>query len=512
MKAGKKETVRAVILAGIIFFVGLISCANLFHFNYKMNADIGSDVVLAELIWKSRQIVPDSWYVANEARIICTPNLAAIFFGITHNMILSTGLACTVMTVLIMCSIFCFSKMASWTLTEVMFMIFLGLAIPSSTNILELLYLFASYYAVHVVIFFITLGVYVTNLYAVPEKHRGGVILCCMLLAFLLGLQGVRGLLVLYGPLVGTEMIRRLYLCYCAKRTDKRDNGITLWVLLLAVCSFAGTLFPISVGQGFSRNLRKGFPKLCTVVLPDMARAMGFYNVNFPGKVCLCILLLLAVVLLVDIFRRMFQRKNISGDEWGYLVLCFSPVVSGLMVAFTTVESTERYYFLLVYVLAAAVILGIRRWKNHVMIKVSVGAVIVLAIINFYVVYIPILKSPEPPLSEEYEVCKYLEENEYYQAYATFENANSMTAISNGKVRVFAVASVERMDVCKWMTSTHWYVPNVPFEASTAYIVTETEKGDFEEFYRQHQGKLQFDRQIGKFLIYISDYNFSCLE
>lgn len=514
MKSKSDYVLRGLLAFAIVLFLGLICITNLFHFNYRMNADIGSDVILARLIWEHKQVVPDTWYVANEARIICTPNLAALFFGLTHNMVLSTGLACTVMTIVILLSFFYFGRAAKWSLTELMFWGFLGLMIPCNFIILELVYLFASYYAVHVVIFFITLGIYIRNICPQSEKLRqGGLMIGCILLAFLLGLQGVRGLLVLYGPLLGMESIRNLYIFYCGKRPIKKDIYISFWVVLLAIWNFVGTFFPISVGQGFSKNIRQGFVKFWTVVIPDMGRAIGFNSTNILGKVCLFFFLVLSIYLLADILWRMFRKNEISAGEWGYLVLCSSPIVSGLMVAFTTVESTERYYFLLAYVMAFAMILGIKKFNNITVIKTAIGlTAVVFAIINIGRVYVPILKSQEPPLSQAYEVSKYLQENHYDLSYASFENANTMTVLSNGKIRVAAVASVDKMDICKWMSSTDWYVPNMPYEYPTAYIVTETERELFQKFYDLHHEEIRFDTQIGKFLIYVSDYNFSCLE
>ena len=53
------------------------------------------------------------------------------------------------------------------------------------------------------------------------------------------------------------------------------------------------------------------------------------------------------------------------------MVISASPVVIALIVAFTTFEDSERYYFLLVY-----------------------------AMINIFIIYLPIVKSQEPPDTE----------------------------------------------------------------------------------------------------------------
>ena len=103
-------------------------------------------------------------------------------------------------------------------------------------------------------------------------------------------------------------------------------------------------------------------------------------------------------------------------------------------------------------------------------------------------------------------------ENDYHTAYATFENANTLTVLTNGKVQVSAVASVEKMDICKWMSSTDWYVPNMPFEDKTAYIITKAEAESFAVFLETHKEEVEFAASIGKYSIYTSNYNFSVLE
>lgn len=88
-------------LAAVLLIIGiiLIFVTNIAHYNYKMNSDIGAEAVLGRLIWDSREIIPSSWYPSTETRIIATPQVGALFYGMTGNMDLSMGLACCVMTI-----------------------------------------------------------------------------------------------------------------------------------------------------------------------------------------------------------------------------------------------------------------------------------------------------------------------------------------------------------------------------------------------------------------------------
>lgn len=106
---------RVISVTGIIFILMLLLCVimtNLFHYNYKMNSDIGAEAVLGRLIWDSKEIIPASWYPSTETRIIATPQAAALFYGLTGNMDLSMGLACCTMTIGIVLAIWLFVKKA----------------------------------------------------------------------------------------------------------------------------------------------------------------------------------------------------------------------------------------------------------------------------------------------------------------------------------------------------------------------------------------------------------------
>lgn len=508
-RSDRIESIFEVLLViGLVCFVIAIFITNLFHFNYRMNSDIASEAILGRLIWESGQWIPDTWYASTEVRIIGTVDLSALFYGLCHNMTLSMGIACCVMTVMILLSIFYFLKSLGIKRKYRLLMEFMALMLPAGFVFLEISYLFAGYYAIHIIVLFFTLAVYGNHIK--EEGVRLLTLLLCVMLAFILGVQGTRGILVIYGPMFGMEIIRNLYYIYIRRKKKKTDLLLTGWSALLLLFSFAGTCLPVSAGQSFSRNIRNGLHKLCTVVVPDMGRVLGFEDANLPGKICLLLLLIASLYVLADILLRMVKKQMIRTEEWLYLILCSSPVVTALIVAFTTVESSARYYFMLLFAIAYGVML--LYIKSGVKVRASVAAVILaLAVINFSQVYLPVIRSQEPPASDTKDAAEYLAEQGYTKAYAAFENANAMTVLSGGKVRVAAVNSVSQMDICKWLTSTGWYVPNVPYEETTAYVITEAEMEDFKKLRDEHGNEFRYLTKIGKYYIYSADYNFSNL-
>lgn len=502
---------------GILIFLTLICLANIFHYNFRMNADIASEALLGQLIWDSGQWIPESWYSSTEVRIIGTANLSALFYGITGNLGLSMGLACVSAALLIGYSmIFLMREALGGVKSHWILMAFLMLALPADYSLLEVLYLFAGYYAGHTAVLFLTLGVYGGIL---RRKSMYGLMFISIFLAFLLGMQGSRGLLIIYGPLFAVEIVRYFYIFLTRikniaireqKQSIKPELKISTWVIINCVANYLGSCMPVSVTFGFSRNIRKGFYKLWEVVIPDVMAVLGFRNVGIFGRICLVFLLLNAVYILFLIILKIWKKKDPEALEWIYLVVCASPIMTIFMVSFTTVESTGRYYYTFLIMLSMAVVLLFEQNKRYLcsvkfLAWVAVGYLSITNIINLYV---PIMGCEEPPENEYIEVTNYLERNGYSLVYATFENANTMTVISNGKVKVVSVASVERMDICKWLSSTSWYPPEISRNQITAYIITENQMPEFQHFLTNSDGVVWEADQIGRFHIYISDYNY----
>ena len=263
-----------------------------------------------------------------------------------------------------------------------------------------LLYLFAGYYAIHIIAFFYIMNCYSSLLQKERQKSKGRQRMVYeksiigLLLALLLGMQGIRGILITFGLLFGIEVIRTLYETIYYKKIyyekvyfkkglegekiqmEQFNRTPFLWVIGLLIISFLGTKMPYSSGQESSRNIRNGFSKLFQTVLPDMWRAVGFSEGYPIRNICLAVLIINVVIWVVILIVRMLKWQELNSLKWCFLVTAASPVVTALMVAFSTVESSERYYFMWIFSMAFAVILDFEQgaeslsgqktddWKN----------------------------------------------------------------------------------------------------------------------------------------------------
>lgn len=509
MKRMDRERIGLLILAILIAIgFGVTLCANLFHYTYNMNADIASEGVLARLIWESKEWVPGSWYVAAEMRVFDMANLAALIYGISGNMIFSAGFSCVLLSVGILVSAYYLTSCLRLRPIGRGIFLLVCVILPNNFMILELLYLYGSYYAPHTIVLFITLGIYAKGL---DGKLSLSGAMTAILLEFMLGVQSVRGILIIAGPLMAVELFRNLYFLYGKKKPEKEDIRILIWTIMLVGSGFMGGLLPFSTGQEISLSIRKAPQKLWNQVIPDILKAMGFLDVEGIEWVFLLGIYVIFLMLIYNLILWLWGKEKISTKEWVLMVLVAAPMAVAVILTFTTVGSSGRYFY--GFIFAAALAMAIL-WEKE-MKWLQFGCMILLCgifILHFQKIYVPILRSEEPPDNEINQVVEYLEEKDYEQGYATFLQANTMTVYANGRIRIAAVDQPTRMNACKWMTSTDWYVPHVEFEEKTAYIVTEHELESFKIFLEEHKDAVWEEIQIGKYYVYGSDYNYSTLE
>ena len=503
----KSNILTYIIFVLILLVLGIIFSVNLFHYTYKMNADIAAEGILARLIAESGQWMPDSWYVGNEVRLFNVANLAALLYGITGSMILSMGIACCIAACGVVGSAFFLMSSLRLEPAQKALFVLLCMVLPNNYVVAELFYLFAGYYTPVIIVLFLTMGIYAGFLRRGPDV--AGVVIS-LILQFMLGAQSVRGLLVVGCPILAVEVLRNLYLLWCGKEYTRQDKKALMWSILLVVAGFAGNRLPFAVGQSTSRNLRGAPRKLVEVVIPDFLSACGWQNAAGVGKLILILFALLMILGLLHVLHKMWNRKEIRGEEWMYFVLLAAPAASGVILTFTTSESSSRYFFVIIITMGMSAVVV---WNEKTKWCLAALAVTV-TLLHVSQLYLPILQRDSSAESDVAKVAEFLEEKGYDMAYATFENANTITMMGDGAVKVATVNSVERMNAHRSLSSRDWYVPFRPQKEKTAYIITEYEKENtnFNTFYHQHQDTLWYETQIGKYHIYGSEYNYSVLE
>lgn len=480
MKRDKLKSQNIISASGIVLIIvslALIFITNIFHYCYAMNSDIAAEAILGHVISETKQLVPSVWFSSTETRVINAANLAGLYNILCGKMNLSMGLACFTTTLLIVIAeIYLAYK---WELNRIstIILVLLSLILPSTMSTLTLLYLFASYYGTCFIIYLFTLGFYADSI----KKDKISFIAWIIpsILAFLLGLQGMRGLLVIYVPLFAIEFLRAIRMLALTKAKSPKNYIVLIWSAVLGVCSYFGTKMPFSTGASTTRNIRRGFEKLINIVIPSIGDTLRLGE-DPIHDIFVYLLLLICLVELTSIIRKYFSCNKLQPREIGYLVTIASPIITALIISFTTTDNADRYYFMLLIAMAYSIPLFLENINSKSIKVIGVLLAFIISVYQMNYVYYPIVSSEEPIQNSDYEVAKSLVDRNIKMACSTFEHANTIMCLTDGKVIVRAIDSMEQMNPCQWLTNKEWFTRfnNTP----VAVIATDNTVMDFENY------------------------------
>lgn len=503
------EKILNVILIILIIFMGFIFVfVNLMRYKLGLNADIASEGLLAKVIWESKEWIPSEWYFSTEARLISVANCAALFYGMTKNICLSMGLAVIVAGMFVLAGLWYLGKELSFTLTQKLLMILSVMILPNNGVMLELIFVRAGHYAFHIGLYFFTLAIYLKMLKKV--KVRKLEIVINLLLHLVIGIQGSRGILMITGPLLAVEFVRHIYLWWSKEKVKREDIITGCFVIVTNVVGYFGGKIPLSVKLPISKHIRNAPRKVIEDVIPNFLSVFSWERISQVEKIVYIACLVVVVYLVIDIVVKGMKRKEIGVEKWIFLNFFASVMLTAMAVAFSTMGSSNRYYVAIYFAIAMGISILIgsdnKFIKSGLMLITSI-----LFITNCCRLYYPWVTDNSFKNNAFVQVGEYLVQEGYEYGYSDFVNANTITVYSDEKIQVSGIDTFTEMKIGKWLTSKKWYVPNVPQNSKTAYIVPDHKLNEIEEFINKNPGAIEFKTQIKHLYIYGSDYNYSKL-
>lgn len=491
----------------ILFALNLLVLiyANLAHYTAHLDADYASEAILAREIALNHLSTPETWYGSTETRIIYPANLAAIFYLITGNMNLSMGIACSVYAIVLIGCMYAFYHRiglrgaALWSAVMLPFILTVN-----QHDALQMYVLYAGYYLPVIATTFLTLTFYVEYLQKGTIKPYKMVIVA--ILAVVLGLQGMRGVLMVYIPLLLAEVIRQAIRLLRERKVHILNEYP--WLLLTTIMCVLSYGIAKHYATGMTetgRNIRKGFQKLATEVIPVTMELLR-PGVNMVYGICVVLILLTGiVVVIVTVFRN-------EATSWPLLALFLSPVTMMLAMAFTTSEVSARYMVYLFFVAAA----GIGILLQHIDVPVSTATanpfttlfiaitpILLAALLALRFNYHALIKNDSSQDSSYMHVAEWMIENGYDKGYATFDHANPITVISNGAVQVCAVSDMYDLEGAKWLTNATWYPPYTGRKGPAVIITTPSSEPDFKTLLEEQSEIIVIERiEVDGFILY----------
>ena len=512
------RTVRSalwlVLVAGILLLTGSYIALNVFRYTAQMDSDIAAEALNARAIWEHRSLIPKEFYPSTETRILNVNLIGALFYGLTGDMNLSMGLACSVMLVILVIFYAGLLRNLGFQKESCALGMLLLLALPGNLRHAQLLFVWADYYAIHCIIMLVTLRAWLS---AIDEERGWKIRLCAAFaLSFVISLSGLRAALICYAPLMLTELIRWLNAILKKSWTREflRSGSCALGCLTMAFC---GSLSPTAVGVPVSRNLRNGVFKLWQVVLPDVGDCVGIgYGSRLRGILLLVLLLLSAVSIAFCLVRsfhgekRMTKADGKSGKNSAELIFTFFILSLGtaiFMGAFTTTDSVWRYYFMVWFAMSYGLTYLLEcfsGWGRYLCILVSLA----FSFLVWDEELLPVLRQ-ETVRTEWTEITDWMQENGYYYGYSTYDTSNAMTGACNGNVQVSAVAELDTLEICKWLTDRTWYVPEVSENTKAAYIIPRNRMEEFQVQLDEH-ADLILVMETESYYVYAAPHNYTC--
>ena len=530
-------------LALILALAGIFVWANLFHYTAYMDSDIGAEALLARRIAECGFTTPATWRSSTEVRVVSTPNLAAYLYPLTGSMNIAMGIACTLFLFLLLMIMYRFYRHAGLSRAGAFTAVLLPLALTGNVHDgLQMFALYACYYGGHIAALFYTADVYGSVVAAEGNAARDDAAACacaveagekkrtkdgrllylrmglCVLIAFLMGRQGMRGVLIVYAPLAASEILRMIVRAIGTlirrnragqQERGPREKGARGWtsavfVFFCAALSFVTAKTCVPYGAGISRNLRRGPAKLFGTVFPQIAEVFGADGIRAVLSALLAAAAACGFILLTAHWLRCGSRaEHNSGscaegqeslpDMNRLLPVLLSFLASAAAGAFTTIDSTPRYYVMalfatgagagVLYDLAAASCTGdagtqAAPMRARTALRRALGGLVL--IIGIYAALADrqlLIASDRHADSDDAALTGYLMERGYERGYATFDHANRLTAVCDGAV-LFASVEPETLEATRWLSDAVFYPPladageRVFFAATDASVET----------------------------------------
>ncbi len=512
----------------LITYVGIFTYLNMCKYQQHVDSDIAVDAILAREIWVEKDLTPSNWLSSTERLVIGVPTLSSIFYAISGSMVFSMGLACAIVGILLLVAIGFTLRRSKISYLGIATALLTLCALPINglrnedqmvPFVTLLWFLFADYYALHSICLFLCIAFYMYLRINLPDgfsKKWNIFLIWFVLVGFCgaLALGGMRCLQVVALPLAVWEMILLFNESNrFAVALPKKRWVASLFIFCLLFVAAAAKLYPTSVeypmymqdGRGMINRL---FLEVPAAVLECLGIAGNCKLTSLDAIMQLGMVAVIGLVIygLFFIYNKkndvvVEQRTLISALGVSFLLTVFIEVV-------TNAETAHNYFFVVWFVVITVIATLITNFQKIAPLfsRLIVVCVCGFALLNIFYTYKDCITTTDN-LAEYEEVIGYMQSEDIEYGYAEFWDASRITIMTDGDITMGHSYQMEDLCMYWWTTSMKWYVPNLPTEMKTAYVVKSTDKDGFlAQFEDPSVMTLGFEND--RFAVYISDYNF----
>lgn len=466
----------AVLAAAVLISVWFIYC----YGSANVDADNASELVLAKFLANEGTLLSKKWFYSTELRVLNTQLVFVPLFMVFDNYRIVRAVGSGVLLVLLLAGYLYMVAKAGLGKSAKLFSVVL--AVPFC-RCYQQFALFGLYYIPHMLISFVSVGLFFSAVCKWKEKKRTfavemGVLL---LLALFAGMGGIRMLVVLYCPLFVAAV------AYDLLQREKKHMVVSFAAMVAAGIGYIVNSTVLSDIYSFKNFNGTEFCDLnllsrSDAILNGTLQFMGYRsgrrifsaaaltNILAVGLLVLCVA---AVVSLVRHLRELSQEKV-------FLVLFFAANSILNLIAFYFADMWEEngnylIPFLIWLFPVLAIWLEERRNAAKVMSKGLLMVVLCAFLYNGAVHYTE-WKNTNINSGKE-AIVRYLVENGYERGYADFWDANVFTELSDG---VLKMCNLRAMDASfaplEWLMDksfADWDEVSVQEDDSPVFVIAD---------------------------------------
>ncbi len=452
---------------------------------YLLDADMSSELLLAEVLSRGNGIITTKWCYSSEIRILYIQIFTSFLFRFMsswHNIrVISTAFHIALM----LFSYYCLCK--SLKIERAFPITASVLALPISYEFVNY-YLLGLYYLPFITVFFFSLALLFDYLEKGGSRDRKQLIkeIAAYVIAFLSGLGGYRLILLFFLPLFLVLVFPALK-DFLNGREEQANIKRVRFGIISFISALMGLVFYVFV-----------LTKIITVQKFDHFFFFPFdndtllFNVNAiiqnmgytPGPLMLSGILKnlsFGAVTLLTGFSLFHIPKDKEGDDSRILSMLFMVSLSLFLLVqiFVMKDTVERYISPIIILLVPLCTNNICKaeYKRKKFITIAAVLLVILKMageVTFYYDYKD-LDETKPYR----DVVSYLKANDVSCGYSTFWNANIITELSDGDINMYHWEAPELMDVSDPATLRPWLQEKSHFEAfpegKVAVILSEDE-------------------------------------
>lgn len=444
MKSFNLNTVFSFILLLFVVSTFILNLGCLWNY---MTSDMYGDMWVSKLMWEQKTILPSDWGFGNQIYLAAPPNMCAILFGISGNLLISMGLTSCIFTILFIIAFhWCFKTILDKAeITVSLVLLFTSLISINALDDMfcQLFFVGCTYYTCYAISFLVSLGVYIRLYKGAPLSQHPLACGLSLILALLMGVQSLRQTMIMVIPFIMFEVILFVYIRW---KKSAYSLATCIFVGLTTVFNITGVviskLIPVQRDTIYGGLKISPFEDLSGKAISTISNIKSLLGYSQPyrdfsdgrfGMIDVLLLFVAAAFTILLIVSLWQYFRKIKSNESALNVSIIFCMLSVLCVFGTfwvlDIDRLSKYAFIFFLLMPLLYVFTVRNLSIRGA-KIAKGLLLVSSVIILSVTFVgPIVKT-YTQTSVYKEIADYMLDNNRYVLYADWDDAGNVAGAS----------------------------------------------------------------------------------